>query len=153
MLAIRSARYYVEWWESRATCRLSCRPTQPSEARRFPEEFKLDEAAKNRKGMSHVVFYQGEPVASVKVGFRAAATRAKLPGMMSHMLRHTAATWMAQVGRPLEEVARFLGDTVHRVEKVYAHHSPEYLRAATGALAGSPRSSPGIVETSGPKNP
>lgn len=47
-----------------------------------------------------------------------------------HTLRHTWATWAAQAGVSLYDIARTLGDTVATVERNYAHHAPEYLRGA-----------------------
>lgn len=102
----------------------------------------LVEAMAAKGDEEHVVCFRGGRVASIKVGFRAAARRAMLEGATPHVLRHTAATWMAQGGRPLEEIARFLGNRAEMVEKVYAHHSPDYLRAAAAALAGSIRLPP-----------
>lgn len=55
---------------------------------------------------------------------------AKLPGVTRHTLRHTRATWMAQKGVPLWEAAGFLGMTVKTLEKVYAHHSPDFQERA-----------------------
>lgn len=86
-------------------------------------------------GAPTVIEHGGEAVASIKTGFRAAAVRAKLPGVTPHVLRHTAATWMVQGGVPLEMVARYLGNTKEMVERVYGHHSPEFLRRAAEALS------------------
>lgn len=55
---------------------------------------------------------------------------AKLEGVTKHTLRHTRATWMAQKGVPLWEAAGFLGMTVKTLEKVYAHHSPDFQERA-----------------------
>lgn len=44
-----------------------------------------------------------------------------------HILRHSRATHLLQSGVPIYDVARLLGDTVATVERVYGHHSPEYL--------------------------
>lgn len=55
---------------------------------------------------------------------------ADLPGVTRHTLRHTRATWMAQKGVPLWEAAGFLGMTVKTLEKVYAHHSPDFQETA-----------------------
>jgi len=41
---------------------------------------------------SHVIEHGGVPVASVKTGFRNAASRANVAGVTPHVLRHTAAT-------------------------------------------------------------
>jgi integrase len=84
----------------------------------------------------HVIEHGSAPVASVKTGFRAACTRAKLPGVTPHVLRHTAATWQIQAGVPLEKVAAYLGNRKEMVERVYGHHSPEWLREGAEALSG-----------------
>jgi integrase len=82
-----------------------------------------------------VIEYRGRAIASIKQGFRAAARRANLPGVTPHVLRHTAATWMVQRGVPFEMVAKFLGNSKEMVERVYGHHSPEWLRLAADALS------------------
>ena len=41
---------------------------------------------------------------------------------------------MTQAGRPLAEVAAYLGDTVATVERVYVHHAPGWLREAAASL-------------------
>jgi integrase len=71
---------------------------------------------------------------TAKHAFRDAAARAKLPGVTPHTLRHTAATWMAQEGVPVWDIAGLLGNTVQMVEEVYGHHSPDHLRRATRSL-------------------
>ena len=84
-----------------------------------------------------VVEHGSGQVASVKTGTRAAARRAGLPGVTPHVLRHTAATWMVQLGIPIEQVARVLGHRDPRVTwRIYAKHSPDYLRDAIAALSG-----------------
>lgn len=82
-----------------------------------------------------VVEYRGEPVASVKTGFRAAAKRAHLSDVTPITLRHTAATWMMQAGMSPTLVAAFLGNTAEMVEKVYGHHHPDYLKEAGKIVA------------------
>lgn len=61
---------------------------------------------------------------------------AHLEGVTPHTLRHTAATWMVAGGVPLGEVARYLGDSERTTERVYAKHSPDYLRGAARVLGG-----------------
>lgn len=48
----------------------------------------------------------------------------------AHVLRHTKATWMAQAGVSMFDIAGVLGDSVATVTKTYAHHHPDYLRDA-----------------------
>ena len=42
---------------------------------------------------------------------------------------------MVQRGVPFEMVAKFLGNSKEMVERVYGHHSPEWLRLAANALS------------------
>jgi integrase len=61
--------------------------------------------------------------------FRRAVKRAGVKAS-PHVLRHTWATWAAQDGVPLYEIAGVLHDTITTVEKHYAHHCPDHLRGA-----------------------
>lgn len=82
-----------------------------------------------------VIEWAGDRVASVKRGFKAATIRAGLEDVTPHTLRHTAATWMAQAGVPLWEIAGFLGHSnTAMVEETYAHHSPGHLKGASRVL-------------------
>jgi integrase len=84
-----------------------------------------------------VIEYNGYAINSVKTAFRdAAATAGFAPGDVTpYVLRHTAATWMAQDGVALWTIAGFLGHSDTRmVEKHYAHHHPDYQKAAAQAL-------------------
>ena len=96
----------------------------------------LTEAHRGRTS-KWVIEHGSNQVGSVATGTRAAARRAGLPGVTPHILRHTAATWMAQAGVPMVQIARFLGHrTTATTESVYAKHGPEYLRCAAAALTG-----------------
>jgi integrase len=82
-----------------------------------------------------VIEYAGRPVGSVKKGFAAACDRAGLEGVTPHVLRHTAASWMAEGGISMAEIAQFLGHSDSRItERIYARFSPDYLRRAANAL-------------------
>jgi integrase len=84
-----------------------------------------------------VVEYRGARVGSVKTGFRATVTRAKLRGVTPHMLRHTAVTWMVQAGVPFPMIAAYAAMSLEMVEKRYGHASPDWMRAASDALTGA----------------
>jgi len=58
-------------------------------------------------------------------------------GISPHVLRHTAATQMARRGVPLYDIAGVLGNSLAMVEKVYAKHCPERLRAAVDRISGN----------------
>ena len=92
----------------------------------------LEEAKEVRTG-NNVIEYGGKPIKKIIYGFKDCAKRAGVD-CTPHVLRHTAATWMVEDGIPLREVARMLGDTEETIEKVYGHHSPEYLAKAAKTL-------------------
>jgi integrase len=89
-----------------------------------------------RRTSPWVIEHGGQPVASVKSAIRAAARRAGLTGVTPHVFRHTAVTWMMQAGVPVPMVASYAKMSVQMVEKVYGHHSPEWMAQAARALAG-----------------
>lgn len=83
-----------------------------------------------------VIEFAGKPVKSVKKSFKAAVSRAGLsPDVTPHTLRHTAASWMAEAGVSMDEIAQFLGHTSPSITyRVYARFSPDYLQKAAKAL-------------------
>lgn len=98
------------------------------------EALALLRAAKAISCSDYIVEYRGRKVDSVKNGFAAACRRAGLMDVSPHILRHSGATWMANDGVPLREIARVLGDSEAVVERTYAKHAPEYLTNAVSAL-------------------
>lgn len=82
----------------------------------------------------YVVEWNAEPVASVKKGLATAAASVGLK-CSPHVLRHSAARWMAEAGVPMEEIASYLGHSTTAITyRVYAKYSPTYLRKAASAL-------------------
>lgn len=53
-----------------------------------------------------------------------------------HWLRHTFCTVLAQQGVSLHEIKRLAGHSSVTVTEQYAHHAPDYGRAAVGAMSG-----------------
>jgi integrase len=83
----------------------------------------------------HVIEWGGHRVYSIKKGFASARDRAKLAGITPHILRHTAASWMAERRVPMFEISRYLGHSDTRItERRYAKIHPDYLRKASEAL-------------------
>jgi integrase len=93
--------------------------------------------AKSGAVTERVVEFRGRGVQDIKKGFLAAVGRAGVAACTPHDLRRTCATWMTEAGIPTSVVARYLADTEEMIEKVYGHHSPDYLRAAARSLSGS----------------
>jgi integrase len=94
----------------------------------------LTAAAKARTS-DYVIEYAGRNISRIHKAFMAAAIAAGLPDCTPHVLRHTAAVWMAEAGTPIPEIAQYLGHTDSRItERVYSRFSPQYLRHASRAL-------------------
>jgi len=76
----------------------------------------------------------GERIKSIRKGFEAASERSGVH-CTPHMLRHSAAVWMAEARTPMEEIASYLGHKDTRITTaVYARFNPDYLRRAARAL-------------------
>lgn len=82
----------------------------------------------------YVIEHGRERVASIKKGFAAAARRAGIKAT-PHMMRHSAAVWMAEDNIEMAKIARFLGHSDSRItERVYAKFSPSFLADAAQSL-------------------
>lgn len=95
------------------------------------------QAARKVAVAANVVEYRGRKVAGIRRSFAVACRRAGLEDVIPHTLRHTAATWMAQAGVSIVEIAQILGQSVQRTTERYIKHHPDYLRAGVDALAGA----------------
>ena len=92
------------------------------------------EEAKAGALSDYVIEHGLEKIGSVKKGFAAACVRAGLKAT-PHMLRHSAAVWMAEQAVPMTQIAQFLGHTDSRItERVYARFAPQFLSTAADAL-------------------
>lgn len=101
------------------------RPAVPISDRLMPVMKRIVEEADGERLLGH---------GCIRSAFEGAASRAGLHDVTPHTLRHTWATWAAQAGVPLTDIAAVLGDTYATVEKNYLHHCPEHLRGAVNAV-------------------
>lgn len=86
-------------------------------------------------GQRYAVQWNSEPIRTrINKGFNAVAADAGLKGVTPHVLRHTAATWLMQSGADLWESAGYLGMTTATLERVYAHHHPNFQKNAHAAF-------------------
>lgn len=94
----------------------------------------LDEA--RRIAMTEfVVEYAGRQVTTIKRGFARVVADAGLEDVTPHVLRHTAASRMAEAGVPMGQIAAVLGHSdEHTTARIYARFSPGFLRSAVDAL-------------------
>jgi integrase len=91
--------------------------------------------ARQKATTPYVIEYAGRRVRFIKMGLRRAGQRCGLTQVSAHVFRHSAATWMAEGGISMAEIAQFLGHRDSRVtERVYARFSPTYLRGAASML-------------------
>jgi integrase len=90
--------------------------------------------AKEAATTDYVIEHGSGRVASIKTGWNAAVRRSGIRAT-PHMLRHSAAVWMAEAGKPMSMIGQYLGHTDSRItEKVYARFSPDFLREAAETL-------------------
>jgi integrase len=83
----------------------------------------------------HVVEWNGQPIKSIKGVFGRKANEAELNGVTPHVLRHTAAVWMAAAGCSMERIAQYLGHSDPQItRKVYARFAPDHLRDEADAV-------------------
>lgn len=93
-------------------------------------------AAKKGALTPYVIEWGAKPVKSIKRGLKAAGAVIKRPDVSPHMLRHSAAVWLAEDGHSMWEIASFLGhEDIKATTRIYARFSPEHLRKLADSLA------------------
>lgn len=93
-------------------------------------------AAKGEAMTPFVIEWAGEPVKSIKRGMKSAGAAIKRPDVSPHMLRHSAAVWLAEDGHSMWEVSQFLGhNDIKTTTRVYAKFSPTHLRKLADSLS------------------
>jgi integrase len=98
-----------------------------------------------RRGISlrAVVEFNDEPIVKVNKGFAccvaAAGLEIKGPRKVTpHTLRHTAISWSMQNGTTIWEASEFFGVSPEVLTSVYAHHSPDRMKAVAEAITRKP---------------
>jgi integrase len=99
----------------------------------------LQRARQRGTDIGFVINENGARLKEIKKGFASACRRAGLEGVTPHTLRHTCATWLMQAGVNIWDASGYTGMTVETLQRVYAHHHPDYLRDPAQALSGRPR--------------
>lgn len=88
--------------------------------------------------IDHVVEFAGARATKVRWPWKRARDRAGLGKEVTpHVLRHTAASWLAMAGIPIEQASDLLACDPKTLRKVYRKFDPEYLAAAVSALEGA----------------
>ena len=92
-------------------------------------------SAKEIANSDHVIDWAGSPIKSIKKSFAKAVQKANLENVIPHTLRHTAATWMAMAGVPIDKISRMLGHTnIQTTIKIYIKFQPDYLREPVDSI-------------------
>ncbi|WEX10350.1 site-specific integrase [Chelativorans sp. AA-79] len=82
-----------------------------------------------------VIEWAGRQVRSIKRGLKAAGQAIGRPDVSPHMLRHSAAVWLAEDGHSMWEISEFLGHSdIKTTTKIYARFSPTHLRKLADSL-------------------
>jgi integrase len=93
-----------------------------------------------RSATTHVIEYAGRPIKSKER--RAWQTARELAGLGAdvtpHVLRHTCATMLLQLGVTVYAVAGVLGASEDVVRRTYGHHAHDHLRNAVAAFSRRP---------------
>lgn len=84
--------------------------------------------AKTFAETNHVIEFNGKPLKDIKKGFALAAKKAGLTGVTPHTLKHTAISWLAQAGSPIEHIAAMTATNANTVRRIYQKFAPEYLQ-------------------------
>jgi integrase len=93
------------------------------------------EEARKMALTDYVIEWNGKPCASIKTGFKAAVKDAGLKDVTPHVLRHSAAVWMASEGVSMERIAQYLGHSnVSVTFSTYARFAPDHLREEADIL-------------------
>jgi integrase len=93
-----------------------------------------------RSATTHVIEYAGRPINSKER--RAWRTARELAGLGAdvtpHVLRHTCATMLLQLGVSVYDVAGVLGASEDVIRRTYGHHAHDHLRSAVAAFSRRP---------------
>jgi integrase len=76
----------------------------------------------------NVIEFNGKPVKDIKKGFALAAKKAGLVNVTPHVLKHTAISWLAQAGCPIERIAALTSTNANTVRRIYQKFAPEHLQ-------------------------
>lgn len=96
--------------------------------------------AQKGKHAERVFTFEGEPFDDANgAAFVKARTRAGVPWLRWHDLRHTWASWHVQAGTPLHALQELGGWKSDAMVKRYAHQSPDHLKAYAGHTLRTPK--------------
>lgn len=78
--------------------------------------------------------FRGKPVKNIKTSLATSGKNAGLEHVHAHLLKHTAVTWLARRGVPMEDVSLHTDTTVETLRRVYRQHLPDMRSAVLKAF-------------------
>lgn len=82
-----------------------------------------------------VIRYKGKSIGRQQRGWEAVVKAAGLgEDVTPHVLKHSATTWLLREGVDLFDVSALTSTSMHTLETVYGHHSPEFQKATANAF-------------------
>ena len=95
-------------------------------------------AAYEMRTIDHVIEWNGESRGRVRWPFRKAGINAGLgPDVSPHVLRHTAASWLAMDRIPIDQASDLLACDPATLRRVYRKFDPDYLSDAVASQDGA----------------
>lgn len=92
--------------------------------------------AKDESLTPYVIEWGGAQVKSIKRGLKSAGVQISRSDVSPHMLRHSAAVWLAEDGHSMWEISQFLGhNDIKTTTRIYAKFSPTHLRKLADSLS------------------
>ena len=85
-------------------------------------------------GAMWAVEYQGGRVGDIKRAFPRIVAAAGLLDVTPHTLKHTSITWALHNGATVWDCAGYFATSFETIQKVYGHHSTDYMQSALGAV-------------------
>ena len=131
-LASISARTRSTSWAPMSAVRLCAPEMVPWTGGNAPSQYRSGASSRRRRTFPS---RRGTADAHLCAKRRRLRHRKGSAGKISpHTLRHTAATWLMQIGVSTWEAAGFLGMSEKTLRDVDGHHHPDYLHRAANAI-------------------
>ena len=84
---------------------------------------------------THVIEYDGKPVAGIKTALTKTFERAGIEPAGAHIFRHSAITWLISAGKTADFVGKLFNVSAEMVERVYGHRSTGALKEVGDVLS------------------
>lgn len=77
---------------------------------------------------NHVIEFRGKRIQKIKKAFNTAKDLAKLSWVTPHHMKHTAISWMAEAGYPVDRISDYTETDPETIRRIYRKINPDSLR-------------------------